>query len=102
MALSRVFQPHLVSLSFPQNITELFKWTSVQLVLLPQIWCQESITVTHSNESSFESVFQCLCRTGGGCVGILYTGKLKKTLDSRGSDETGTTGCWDELLEDMC
>jgi hypothetical protein len=29
----------------------------------------------------------------------LDTGKLEEALDSRGGDETSTTGSWDKLIE---
>lgn len=94
------FGSPLVSLTLSQYITELLQWTSVQLVLLPQVGCQESVTVSYSDEGGFESVFECLGTAGGGCVGVLYTSELEETFDSGGGDEAGTTGRWDQLGED--
>ena len=87
----------LVSLSFPQHITELLQRAPVELRLLPQVRRQEAIRVTYSHEGSLECVFKGFRRAGGGSVDILDAGELEETLDGWGSDEAGTTGCRDEL-----
>ena len=91
------YTPLLVSLTLPQHITEFLQWTSVQLVLLPQVGCQESVTVSYSDEGGFEGVFEGLGAAGGGGVCVLHSGELEETLDGGGGDEAGTTGCWDQL-----
>jgi hypothetical protein len=88
---------HLISLASAQNITELLQRTSDKLRLLPQIGSQVSVCVSDSNEGSLQGVLECLGRTGGGCVDIVDTSKLEKTLDGRGCDESSTTGSWDKL-----
>lgn len=88
----------LVSLPFPQHITKFLQRAPVELRLLPQIRRQEAIRVTHSDESSFQCVFESLGRASGGSVDVLDTSELEETLDGWGSDEAGTTGCRDELV----
>lgn len=88
----------LVSLSFPQHITEFLQWAPVELRLLPQIGRQEAIRVAYSHEGSLQRVLECLCRAGRGGVDILDTCELQETLDGWGSDEAGTAGCRDELV----
>lgn len=88
---------HLVALAFTQDITELLQWAADELSLLPQVGGKETVCVADSKESGLESVLEGLGRTGGGCVGILDTSKLEETLDSRGGNETGTTGSGDKL-----
>ena len=88
----------LVSLPFPKHITEFLQRAPVELRLLPQIRRQEPIRVAHSHESSLQCVLECLCRAGGGGVDVLDASELEETLDGRGSDETGTAGCRDELV----
>jgi hypothetical protein len=91
----------LVSLASAQNITEFLQRTSDKLRLLPQVGSQVSVCVSDSNEGSLQSVLESLGRTGRGCVDIVDTSKLEKTLDGRGCDETGTTGSWDKLRKSV-
>lgn len=50
----------LVSLAFSQDIAVLFQRTPVELRLLPQIRCQETICVSYSYEGSLKRVFESL------------------------------------------
>jgi hypothetical protein len=50
-------------------------------------------------ERGFEGVLERLGGSGGRCVCILDTSELEKTFDGWGSDKTGTTWSWDELLD---
>jgi len=88
---------HLVSLTSPQNITELLQRTPDELGLLPQVGGQVTVCVADSDEGSLERVLEGLRGAGRGCVDVVDTGKLEETLDGRGCDETGTTGSRDEL-----
>ena len=88
---------HLVSLALPEHIAILLQRAPVQLRLLPQIGCQETVTVTDRHERSFERIFERLGRAGGRCVCVLHTGELEETLDGGGGDEAGTAGGGDEL-----
>ena len=86
----------LISLSFSQNITVLLQGTSDELVLLPQVGCQEAVCVADSNECGLECVLQGLCATSRCSVGILDTCQLQQSLDSGRRDETSSSRCWDE------
>lgn len=86
----------LVFLTLPQHITKLFQRTSRELVLFPQVGCQETVCVSDSNECSLQGVLERLCATGRGTVRILHTSKLEQTLDSRRCDDASTSRSWNE------
>lgn len=87
----------LISLSFSQHVTEFLQRASNQLRLLPQVRCQESVSIANGDECSLECVFERLGRSGGRSISVFDAGKLEKTLDGWGGDEAGTSGCRDEL-----
>jgi hypothetical protein len=74
---------HLVSLTSSKNITELLQRTPDELGLLPQVGSQVTVCVSNSDECGLKGVLEGLGGTGRGCVNVINTGKLKKTLDSR-------------------
>lgn len=53
----------LVSLALSKDITKLLQRTSRQLVLLPQVGCQETVCVTDCYEGSLECIFESLGAT---------------------------------------
>ncbi len=74
---------HLVSLTSSKDITELLQRTPDELGLLPQVGGQVTVCVADSDEGGFEGVLEGLGRAGRGCVDVIDTGKLEKTLDGR-------------------
>lgn len=44
---------NLVPLPLPQHIPKLFQRASIELILLPQIRGQETVSIAHRNERSF-------------------------------------------------
>lgn len=48
----------LISLALPKDIAKLLQRTSCQLVLLPQVGCQETVCVADCYEGSLECVFE--------------------------------------------
>lgn len=93
------FQPRLVGvpLAVPEGVGELLQRAPDELRLLPQIRRQEAVCVGNGGEGGLEGVLEGLGRTGRGCVGVLNTGELEKTLDGGRGDKGGTTGCGDKL-----
>lgn len=92
---------HLVFLASTENITKLLQRTSDKLGLLPQVGGQVSVCVTDSDEGGLEGVLEGLGGAGRGGVNVVDTGKLEKTLDSGGGNETGTTGSGDKLQKSV-
>ena len=88
----------LVSLPFPQHITEFLKRAPSERSLLPQIRRQKAVRIAYSYKGSLQSVLKSFRRAGGGSVDVLDASELEETLDGRGGDETGTTGSRDELV----
>ena len=74
---------HLVSLTSSKNITELLQRTPDEFGLLPQVGSQITVCVANSDEGSLEGVLEGLRGAGRGCVDVIDTGKLEKTLDGR-------------------
>lgn len=72
---------HLVSLASSENITKLLQRTPDKLGLLPQVGGQVTVCVADSDEGGLEGVLKGLGGTGRGCVDVIDTGKLEKTLD---------------------
>jgi hypothetical protein len=86
----------LVTLALTQHIAVLLERAPLQLGLLPQVGCEETVCVGDGHKSSLESVLEGLGRTGRGSVDVLDTGQLQETLDSGRGDKTSTTGRGDE------
>jgi len=93
-------QEHLVTLSSTESVAELFQRTSDELGLLPQVGGKVTVCVADGGECCLEGVLKGLGGAGRGSVDIFDTSKLEETLDGWGSDETGTTGSWDETNRD--
>ena len=89
-----------VPLAVPEGVGELFERASDELRLLPEVGGEEAVGVGYGGEGGLEGVLESLCGTGGGCVGVLDTGKLEEALDSGGSDKGGTTGSRDKLRKE--
>lgn len=69
-------------------------------MLSPQVWSQETVSVTDGNESGLQSVFQSSGGTVGLGVDIFQTSQLQQFLDSWGSDDTGTSWSWNQSNDD--
>ena len=80
-----------------QLIAELLERRPDKLVLLPEVGSEESIGVADGSEGGLEGILESLGGTGRVGVDVRDTSELEKTLDSGGSNETGTTGSRDQL-----
>lgn len=88
---------HLESLLFGGGLIGVdVQWGDWQRLLGPQVWSQETVSVTDGNEGSLQGVFQSSGGTVGRGVDIFNTGQLQQLLDSWGGDDTGTSWGWDQ------
>jgi len=74
---------NLVLLALAQDITELLQRAADELSLLPEVGGEEAVGVDNSDEGGLEGVLEGLGGAGRGCVDVIDTGKLEKTLDGR-------------------
>lgn len=67
---------------------------------LPEIGGEETVSVADSDKGSLQGVLKGSGRAERRSVSILNTTELEKSLDSGGSDDTGTTGSGDKSDSD--
>ena len=90
----------LVPLALAKDVAVLLERRGGELVILPQVGCEETVGVCDGDESSLQGVLEGLGGTGRGSVNVGDTSQLQETLDGRRSDETGTTGSGNETDSD--
>jgi len=94
-SLFRALSAHLKAL-LPQNVGILLHRTPLERRLPPEIGRQEAVSVGHCGEGGLERVLEGLGRAGRRRVGVLDSGELEQTLDSRRGDEAGAARGWNK------
>jgi len=79
---------------------ELSNWAGDQLVLIPELRGEDSVSLSDSGEGSLNEVTLALGLTSGTGVGIFNTSKGQDLLGGSSADESSTTGSRDQSHED--
>jgi len=90
----------LVPLALAKDVAVLLERRRGELVVLPQVGCEETVGVCDGDKGSLQGVLEGLGGTGRGSVNVGDTSQLQETFDGRRSNETGTTGSGNETDSD--